>query len=72
MPDRKAPDYYRSLDPEPIDVIKSWNLDFCLGNVIKYVARAGKKPGESRDKDLHKAMHYLLLALEDETQTQTQ
>lgn len=63
---RPGPDYYRSLDPEPIDVIKGWKLDFCLGNVVKYVARAGKKPGESRDKDLHKAMSYLRMELEDE------
>jgi len=54
------------LDPEPIDVIKAWDLDFRLGNVIKYIARAGKKPGGSRDRDLHKAMEYLRLELEDE------
>lgn len=63
-----TPEHYR-LDPEPIDVIKAWNLDFCLGNVVKYVARAGRKAGESRDADLHKAMTYLRFALEDETET---
>lgn len=60
-----TPDHYK-LDPEPIAVIKAWGLDFCLGNVLKYVARAGRKAGESRDSDLHKAMNYLRLALEDE------
>lgn len=60
-----TPEHYR-LDPEPIDVIKAWNLDFCLGNVVKYVARAGRKAGESRDSDLHKATTYLRFALEDE------
>lgn len=65
------PEYY-DLNPEPVKVIQAWKLDFCLGNVLKYIARAGRKPGESRDADLHKAMHYLRLALEDETQTQTQ
>lgn len=60
-----TPEHYR-LDPEPIDVIKAWNLDFCLGNVVKYVARAGRKAGESRDSDLRKAMTYLRFALEDE------
>lgn len=60
-----TPDHYK-LDPEPIDVIKAWGLDFCKGNVIKYVARAGRKTGESEDSDLHKAMNYLRLALEDE------
>ncbi len=64
-PSHTTPNHYR-LNPEPIDVIKGWNLGFCLGNVIKYVARAGHKAGESRDKDLHKAMSYLRLELEDE------
>lgn len=57
---------YYQLTPEPIEVIQGWGLDFCLGNVIKYVARAGHKEGESRDKDLHKAMNYLRMELEDE------
>lgn len=60
-----TPDHYR-LNPEPIDVIRGWNLGFCLGNVIKYVARAGRKAGESRDSDLHKAMEYLRMELEDQ------
>ena len=60
-----TPDHYR-LDPEPIEVIRGWNLGFCLGNVIKYIARAGHKAGESRDKDLHKAMEYLRMELENE------
>lgn len=60
-----TPDHYR-LNPEPIDVIRGWNLGFCLGNVIKYIARAGHKAGESRDKDLHKAMEYLRMELDHE------
>lgn len=64
-PSHETPEHYR-LDPEPIAVIKAWDLGFCLGNVIKYLARAGHKAGESRDKDLHKAMEYLRMELEDE------
>ena len=64
-PSHTTPDHYQ-LDPEPIDVIKGWDLGFCLGNVIKYIARAGHKAGESRDKDLHKAMEYLRMELEDQ------
>ena len=60
-----TPKHY-DLDPEPVKVIQAWKLDFCLGNVIKYIARAGRKPGESRDADLHKAMNYLRMELEDE------
>lgn len=58
-----TPEHYR-LDPEPIAVIKAWDLGFCLGNVIKYLARAGHKDGESRDSDLHKAMEYLRMELD--------
>ena len=34
-------------------------LDFCSGNVVKYVARAGNKTGESTLDDLRKAEYYL-------------
>lgn len=44
---------------EPIKIIEHYNLDFHLGNVIKYVLRAGLKDGESADKDLKKALWYL-------------
>lgn len=64
-PSHETPDHYR-LNPEPIAVIKAWDLGFCLGNVIKYIARAGHKAGESRDSDLHKAMEYLRMELEDQ------
>lgn len=64
-PSHTTPDHYQ-LDPEPITVIKAWDLGFCLGNVLKYIARAGRKAGESRDKDLHKAMEYLRMELEDQ------
>ena len=52
------PSHY-DLNPEPIDVIQNWNLNFNLGNVIKYVARCGKKQGESKRGDLEKAKVYL-------------
>ena len=42
---------------EPIDVICDWNLDFCLGNVVKYISRAGRKQDEI--EDLKKARFYL-------------
>jgi len=63
-PSHETPEHYR-LDPEPIAVIKAWDLGFCLGNVVKYIARAGRKAGESRKSDLHKAMNYLRMELED-------
>jgi len=43
----------------PIDIIEMYDLNFSLGNVIKYVLRAGKKEGESDLDDLNKALWYL-------------
>ena len=42
---------------EPINVIQDWKLDFCLGNVVKYVSRAGRK--DNALEDLEKAKFYL-------------
>ena len=42
---------------EAIKVIEAWNLDFHLGNTIKYISRAGKK--EDVIQDLEKAKWYL-------------
>jgi len=52
-----SPAHYNQGKVEVIDAIESWGLDFCLGNVVKYVARAEHK-GE-RAKDLKKALWYL-------------
>jgi hypothetical protein len=38
------------------------NYDWLKGNVIKYIARYGKKDGKNR-KDILKALHYALLML---------
>lgn len=43
---------------EAIKVIEAWELGFCLGNVIKYISRAGKKH-ENITEDLKKALWYL-------------
>lgn len=40
---------------EPIDVIQDWELDFCLGNTVKYIARAGRKYSNKTIEDLEKA-----------------
>ena len=42
---------------EAIKVIEAWNLDFCLGNIIKYISRSGNKNKEI--EDLEKAEWYL-------------
>lgn len=51
------PDYYKSEGIEVFDVIDAFDLDFFLGNVTKYVCRAGKK-GDMLE-DLIKARTYL-------------
>lgn len=57
MSDPTHPSHYATLSPEPIDVIDAWSLGWNLGNVVKYVARAGRK-GDALG-DLRKAARYL-------------
>lgn len=49
---------------EAIKVIEAWDLDFCLGNTVKYIARAGKKDTNKELEDLHKALWYLQRRIE--------
>jgi len=57
-----SPDHYQSDNIEAIDVIESFDLNFNLGNVIKYILRADKKG--NRKQDLQKAQWYLNRELE--------
>ncbi len=51
------PPHYTSGNIEVCDFIVDQNLGFCLGNVVKYVARADRK-GKPLE-DLKKAAWYL-------------
>lgn len=53
------PAHYGGADNpyEAIKVIEAWSLGFCLGNTVKYIARAGKK--DATIQDLKKARWYL-------------
>ena len=51
------PHYKSDSGIESIDVIEAFNLNFCLGNTIKYVLRHQKK-GKPLE-DLKKARWYL-------------
>lgn len=53
------PGYYGKKGSQPIDYIRANNLGFNIGNVIKYVTRAGKKNPEKHIEDLEKAAFYL-------------
>lgn len=46
VPAQIRPAHYGGADSayEAIKVIEAWALNFSLGNAIKYICRAGKKP----------------------------
>lgn len=55
-------EHYKSLDPQPIELMRKWLspdefTGFCRGNVIKYIARYGRK-GDKREQ-LLKARQYI-------------
>jgi hypothetical protein len=61
------PSHYGSGVYECINVIEAWGLGFSLGNVVKYIARAGKKGGVGKKlEDLQKAAWYLQREIENE------
>lgn len=55
------PSYYGGAESpyEAIKVIEAWGLDFCLGNAVKYISRAGKKDPSKEIEDLEKARFYI-------------
>ena len=53
------PKHYTDGRIEVIEYIEDKNLDFCLGNAIKYISRAGKKEKDKEIQDLRKAMWYI-------------
>lgn len=62
------PDHYCDCRKyEPVKVIQDWDLSFCLGNVLKYISRAGRKPGNHRLQDLLKAKQYLEFEIGNES-----
>ena len=51
------PAHYAAYDPEVIVITEQ--LNFCEGNVVKYLARAGRKVGVLGQEDLDKAHWYM-------------
>ena len=51
------PQHYQGNGIEVIDIIDSFNLNFNLGNSIKYILRADKKG--NKKQDLEKALWYI-------------
>lgn len=58
------PLHYQGRNLEVIDVIESFDLNFSLGNAVKYILRAGKKA--NRNEDLKKAIWYLQREIDNE------
>jgi hypothetical protein len=55
--------HYTKMKIEPVDYIVSNDIDFCEGNVIKYVSRHKSKNGA---EDIRKAIHYLQIILKSQ------
>lgn len=53
--------HYKECKIQPIEYIHANGLDFCEGNVVKYITRWRSKNGI---KDLEKAKHYIELLIE--------
>jgi hypothetical protein len=55
--DPVRPDHYKG--DYVMRIIEDFKLDFLSGTVVKYMLRAGNKPGDSDVQDLKKARWYL-------------
>lgn len=53
------PSHYSAGGFEAIKVIEAWELGFCRGNALKYLARAGKKDPSKEIEDLKKCVWYV-------------
>ena len=53
------PSHYCLGGIEVLDAIEAWKLPYHLGNVVKYVARAGHKDPSKTVEDLKNARFYL-------------
>ena len=60
------PEYYGGDTVyEAIKVIEAWQLNFNLGNAVKYISRAGKKDKSKEIQDLQKAVWYIERQIEN-------
>jgi hypothetical protein len=57
---KQVPTHYRTRAVQPLEIIEMYGLDFKRGNALKYLLRAGSKPGEDKTDDLLKAVWYLI------------
>ena len=57
MSDPINPDHYRQYPHEVIEFTE--HMNFCRGNAVKYIARAGAKDPAKEIEDLEKAAWYI-------------
>ena len=55
----ESPTHYTRGSIEVWDFIRDQELNYHLGNAIKYICRAGFKSPETKTQDIKKAIHYL-------------
>ena len=55
----QSPSHYTRGSIEVWDFIRDQDLNYHLGNAIKYICRAGFKGDNTKIEDLKKAIHYL-------------
>lgn len=53
--------HYKDMPIQPIEYIQRNRLNFCEGNVVKYISRWRQKGGV---EDLQKVLHYVNLLIE--------
>jgi len=61
---KQNPDHYQLGKFQVWDFIVDQDMDYLTGNIVKYISRAGTKPGESKMDDLLKAQAYLTKLIE--------
>ena len=54
-----SPRHYTRGNIEVWDFIRDQEINYHLGNAVKYICRAGFKITETKTQDLKKAIHYL-------------
>ena len=59
------PSHYNQGKIEVLDAIEDWDLNFCEGNVIKYISRYKRKNGI---EDLKKARQYIAFLIKKEVE----
>ena len=63
--DRTYNEHYANEKYQATDMIldAGHGEGFCIGNIMKYAMRCGKKDGTNAERDLLKIIHYAIIAI---------